>query len=1146
MKSNLIILLVFLFSFDFIFSHPCREISVIPYEPNQIYIKKNTTNCVVFSFENKLAGNIILKLAKSNSFTSIIYLYNFKENIEFDNEEKEFINYKYRFHIGEEFYKEKKIENMDVQKYYFVIYEPYFNFKDQLIIYSDKFEENNYYEINNIKNNELKEFNFKYDYINDNPIIIHFKKENNDIKYLQYQIVQKIMMEDFSFYIYENNLENSNIIYQMNNSQGLGNYADLKDNIDYYIKIEMKGEIDLLLRFLESKVLKITPDDIFTKEIISLTDFYFYIEKELIFENDEYFNEFTIKLDSTNYKNLPFEILTNTCEKNSEIELLNCISKEETGQKSVLKRDIDIPYIYHIYYSFNNKDYLVIKISNKNNFQQKQRLIIEASGGNDLIDEKNDKVFSNNKGYLYPVYLNISITNINNEYNHNKNRIFFINTNTSSALKIFFNENSFKDTDIDFKKEEYITIDNYVYGFDFNNKEIQDLFGRRKYFTIVIYCPWESSPINFQLTFANNNINNFKYIINEQRPITSPIKIDINSPNDKYYFIGQYNSFSTNILFNEVIYGKIKAKYKYFSMDQKISKILYNETAPGYIFENWTPIKSQIDIIEISCLSPTLLYMYFIDDQAININNIILEKGSQNYIFLNNTNYYNIKLAENLIGNKNINIEVFLVSQVEKQAIDITINDQVYSLNKTEEKNFLRKNLENQSFDIFGIRGKGTATLLRVKIGGEEKDKNIAFTLRYDKDSKENVISRYKNVNIKNNNEQNVNLCYTYNFIENNYIYNPKTENCFDLKEKEEKIITMFNPWNKYLDNKNNLFDITDSYYLIIYAENENIIKKLEFSSKEETIEVNLKISENKFFNLSYSQNSLIKSSEKENKIILIQFSPIIDLKINISSNNDEFTIISQLNSNDNNIQKGKIFYNRNRTYVLFEDPLIDCFLLTNMNSKVQYEIKYNAISDKNNFKKDLITDNYNIELISENNENFVKFYPLFKNKDVIYNIFIFFGDKIEFISTSYLKNLSEENKSDSIFIIKEEINTKDNNIKILLNSNISDKLKKEKCFITVLAEEKEKYQIIMNYDILLSNPKEEQKEAGMNTGLIVFLIFLILIVFILIVILGYLAYKFFLKKKAKTDEEILKGIDGMDANLNDENKSPLNYDEGI
>ena len=147
---------------------------------------------------------------------------------------------------------------------------------------------------------------------------------------------------------------------------------------------------------------------------------------------------------------------------------------------------------------------------------------------------------------------------------------------------------------------------------------------------------------------------------------------------------------------------------------------------------------------------------------------------------------------------------------------------------------------------------------------------------------------------IKNNNEQSINLCYTYNFIEKDYIYNPKTENCFDLKEKNEKVLTIFNPWNKYLDNRNNLFDKSDSYYLIVYSENDNLIKNLEFSSNEEILEIHLKINENKIATLSHSQNVLIKSSNKENQIILIHFSPIVDIKNIISANNDEYSLISQ------------------------------------------------------------------------------------------------------------------------------------------------------------------------------------------------------------------------------------------------------------
>ena len=119
---------------------------------------------------------------------------------------------------------------------------------------------------------------------------------------------------------------------------------------------------------------------------------------------------------------------------------------------------------------------IVIKVINKNTFEKKQRLIIEASRGNDLVDDKHEKVFKDNKGYLYPVYLNVSIEYINDELNNNKSKLLFIYTNTSEAIKIFYNDDTFKKDSLDIKNDEYISIENYVYGVDFNKNEIKKLF----------------------------------------------------------------------------------------------------------------------------------------------------------------------------------------------------------------------------------------------------------------------------------------------------------------------------------------------------------------------------------------------------------------------------------------------------------------------------------------------------------------------------------------------------------------------------------------------------------------------------------------------------------------------------------------------
>ena len=901
---NKFLFLLFLISLfkNIILSYPCTPLTISPFKSNQIYINPNTKiKCVLFFFDNPSEGNIILKLARSKSFTTEIYIYDNEKAINYNEKEEKFEDYISKYQIGIDFLKEIKLKEMLKQKYYFIIYENDFYFNDELIIYNDNFKENNYYEIGQIDNNQIKELNFKYQYKSDNPIIIHYKtSSNNNVKYLNYQFSNINDKDITCFNIYENNIfDSKGIIEKIENEKEHFDYIEIKPNTDYYIKIETDGELNIILEFINSLILKINPDNIIQKDLITLNEYYFYIEKELIYENDEYFNEFTIKLDSQYLYNLPFEIKTNAC--NDILKIKECIDNSDI--KTIIKRDIQIPYIYHIYYSFNGKKYLGIKISNKKSLEKKQRIIIEDSGGNELVDNKHEKVFSGNKGYLYPVYLNVSINEINDESNKNKSKILFIYTNTSDSIKIFYDDNTFKNDNINISKNEYFTLENYVYGFDFNKPDVKQLFGNRKYFTIVIYCPWESSPISFQLTFINDNIYNFNYIINKARPINSPIKINLNTPDEKYYFIGQYNDLASNILFNEVIYGKINAKYKFFNENDKISRLIFNETA-GYYFSNWTRVYNRIDIIEITCISPALVYMHFIEDEAINIKNIILEKGSQNYIYLNNTNNYNLKLSNDLKEHNNINIELIIVSQRDNQNIEIIINGKSFNLNK--EKNLLRYNEEN-SLKTFEIQGKGTATAIRITIGGDEK--NIAFYQEYKRKELNNKISKLINININNNNDENVKLCYTLNFGTPKYFYIPKDENCFVINKNDKTIITMYNPWDKYLINNNKLYTDTDSYYMIIYVKDNSLLGKLEFNSQEEFIDLNSELKQNELISFKNKQNNLIKSSKEQNKMILIQFSSKSN---NNQVNEDKYIIKSQY---DEIIQEGKIYNKNNRTY---------------------------------------------------------------------------------------------------------------------------------------------------------------------------------------------------------------------------------------
>ena len=1123
--NKFLFLLFFIALFKYIvLLYPCTPLEINPYESNQIYIKANATiKCVFFSFDNPSEGNIILKLAKSNSFTSEIYIFDNENEIKYNKEEEKFENFIFKYQIGIEFFKEKKLEGMLKQKYYFIIYENNFYFNDELIIYNDNFKEKNFYEINQIDNNQVNEFNYKYKYTDDNPIIIHFKTPSNSIKYLNYQFSNINNDHKTFFNIYENNnFENSGIIETVENEKEHSNYVEIKPNTDYHIKIVTDGEINIILEFLNSLFLKISPDDIIQKELITLNEYYFYIEKELIHESDEYFNEFTIKLDSTNLDNLPFEIKTNTC--NDISKLKECIDNSDI--KTIIKRDIDIPYIYHIYYSFNGKNNIGIKILNKKHLEKKQRIIIEDSGGNELVDSKHDKVFINNKGYLFPFYLNVSINEINDELNKNKNRILFIYTNTSDSIKIFYNEDTFKNDNIDLKNNEYLTIENYVYGFDFNKPNIKQIFGNRKYFTIMIYCPWEPSPISFQLTFINDNIHNFNYIIDQTRPINSPIKINLNSPDEKYYFIGQYNELASNILFNEVIYGKINAKYKYFNENDKISRLIYNETAKGYNFSNWTRVYSKIDIIEITCISPALVYMHFIDDQVININNIVLEKGTQHYIYLNNINSYNLGLSNDLKGFNNINIEVFVVSQREKQNIEIVINDKSFDLNN--DNNLLRYT-EESPLESFTIKGKGTATTIRITIGAEEK--NIAFYQEYKKKKEKNKISKLINLNINNNNDKTVKLCYTLNFATPKYFYYPKDENCFEINKNDKTVITMYNPWEKYLINNNKLYTDSDSYYIIIYANDNSLLGNLQFNSQEEFLDFNSELEQNELISSQNIQKILIKSFKQQNKNILIQFSPKSN---NNQADDDKYIIKSQF---DEIIQEGQIYNKNNRTYAIFIDQLIDTFIQLDIKKNNKYEIKYNIISNDNNIIKDKLNDNYKLELNTNSDESYIQFKPLLIGKNVDYSFYISFDTQLDLLSLSSIKTLKKDEKT--IYIYNANINTENDLIKFKLNSDISKQLKKKQWILNVLAEEKNIYNISISYDVL----KSGEDIGGSSVGSTILLIFIILL---LVCGVAYIAYSFFYKKKYSKDTELMKGINDVNLSMEDQSEKGMTNEEVI
>ena len=108
---------------------------------------------------------------------------------------------------------------------------------------------------------------------------MHFKTVSNKVQYLNYQFVYLKDSGLTSFFIYENNLEMNNSKEYIEYIKENSNYIPLKEDMNYYIKNITNGETNLIFDFMENKIMKISPLDIYEKEVISQNKYFFILRK---------------------------------------------------------------------------------------------------------------------------------------------------------------------------------------------------------------------------------------------------------------------------------------------------------------------------------------------------------------------------------------------------------------------------------------------------------------------------------------------------------------------------------------------------------------------------------------------------------------------------------------------------------------------------------------------------------------------------------------------------------------------------------------------------------------------------------------------------------------------------------------------------
>lgn len=1110
--------LIFLFTviclFQLIFtSNPCSLINVKSFEPKEIIFNSDLDNspCVYFPFENYYKGNIILKLQKSNSFSSLVYIYENESEINFDEKEKDFKNYLLKMNIGKDIFKEKKLEEMKKLKYFFIIYEHSYKFSDVLTIYNDNFTEGNYYELYDIIINNSLLLNYKYPYSKSNPIIIHFNNKNdNGIKYLKYQF-SSLANNTLSMFIYENKIEENNIIEEIMDKEENSNIINLKSEKDYYIKIINQNEIQLIFDFLSNKFINII-NPTYQQNFITNSEHYYYISKET--KDNNTMNEITIKFDRTNLYDLPMKLLINKCSKNTDEELDKCLTiipKESVG---VIKRDSKVPYIYHIYYSFENENFIVFNIQIEvEHLEVYQAFRLDNTPSFTNIDNKESefKIFDV-LTYLHPQYFKVNLNSLQNE----KFKIVLY-INDTSTTQIFFGNNMMTPSMIDTKPD--LVMEDKILVLDSDDKDLMNLLRDNKYIMVMIYSPWLLAPLHFEVLFMDNIYYQFYYLKGNNRPFDSPIKIQLNSPLQKFYLFGKYNSISEDIIFNEVIYGKINSLSKRIS-EGHLSEILFDKSV-GEKLDIWKILNDKIDIIEITCSTPSLAYIHFVNKSFDYSGDNTLNEGIQKWIYMKKGSGIVFHFSEHFQFSGSLNLEVVVVSKKEEQEIKIEINNEEYSIDSNIDSHIFRYYLENPQEKIIKLNGTGEESLLRLTIGlpnstsSEKLLDDISYIKEYNISNK--FLSKKMINKITNKNNENAVICYSSNFAKYKLLYFPINENCFVLSGGQTVNIDIFNPFNKYLENDNKLFSVNDSYYFFSQVIDKDLEKNIEFSSSEELMADYIDIDSKEITGINPSKQGIkpikLQTLEKENYKLFIQISITNSVKEKLISEENSYKLKL---STDSIIKEGKISSDEKRLFILTNDPLVDSYLEFNTNKN--YEIKY-ILSKIENYNF-IINQNYSLEFLEKSKNKYsIKFRPLIKNESIKYNLFFSFNNNNDFSSIINLKD-KLSNKGGDIIIYSLDKNSNADFIELELPEEITEQINKRKndpWKINILAEQKDNYELIMNYDTLKYKSREKENERKLKIIIMTVSIILMAAIIIIIIILC------FLKKKRKADEELEK-----------------------
>ena len=496
--------------------------------------------------------------------------------------------------------------------------------------------------------------------------------------------------------------------------------------------------------------------------------------------------------------------------------------------------------------------------------------------------------------------------------------------------------------------------------------------------------------------------------------------------------------------------------------DQKIYNILRKAITPKMIDYSYNRL---IDIVSpIQKNKDYNLYKFNKENNFKKIDfNIPMTEG---YNSQNRRNYYNpttnitkqlkpysnlmdFSHINNIIKNENINIHKKNVSlnqmQDEIKMMEIKlrsdiIKNKIRQLNDISNENKSKYNISynKYKYDSISLNNKiYNYSFIQGSNNYRNNNESSSLIKQKNKEGKIYKIKKIKINNIKgsrtnffNDSNNNIDNNLNYNYFKNNTLYNTKRNNKKYFDYSDENL--------KYNSQQNRVQN-SDFNRLLLKKHYQNIIKKRidNFLAPKKKIDIiNMKnlfndSIKNEHENTSISPSFITKSEFNAN----INYTNFGNSKININDNSNNYLRDSEINNNNDNIQKSFVELNfeainndKNTSGFLSEDlpqGFFDNYFINNYNIKnINKTTIYNNI-EKSNKKEYIIKSNYQIK--SFNNLDIINY----KNNE--------FNNKLENKKKDKIVNFSfvsyDNDNKDNKNIKKDEIK---NNNRIINTENFS------------------------------------------------------------------------------------------------------------